>query len=180
MEQNKKQIKVEERIKNIKNLWFSSYIGITLVIVSVILLSYSNIITVFNSENVGQTGTITGSVTGTLPRPTTTLIIDYSTPLLLGLTILALIFGITRKGRAVQTEKVLNQFFERLEIIKTGNRKGTFFIGSNKYLELEWMDRGYFKIIYKSEDNFYAKSGELYWKILLILYKINKEEETKK
>ena len=177
MEQNKEQITLEEKIKSIRNLWLSGYIVITIVIVSVLLLSYTNIITVFNSEKIGQTGTTTGSITesitGTVPKPTTTIIIDYSTPLLLGLTILAIIFGVTRKGRAVQTEKVLDQFFKRLEITRTGNGKGTFFMESNEYLELEWLDRGYFKIIYKSEDIFYAKSGELYWKLLLIMYTIN-------
>lgn len=184
MEKNKEQKNIEERITRIKVLWLSSYALVTVVVIMVVLLSFTNILPIFNTEHTTKptTGTnsapSTSSIPSTIPITSKTLSINYITPILMGLIVLTVLFGVMRRGRAFQTGKVLEQFFERLEIKKTGSKTGTYEMDVGQELDLEWLDRGYFKIIFPTNDTFYAKSGELYWKLLLLTYKI--EIDTRK
>ena len=172
---------IEDRLRKINILWISFLIVSFSFILVFLLLNMSNIISEYQQSghqsynstvtNQGITSTINGSAISNIPLKSLS-VNSIILSILLFLVSIIIIFGIFYKGRSIHYNTVIKPFFDNLSILKTTHSSGIIPINQNKRIVVHWSDKGYFILQYNDVEEAYAKSTELYWKILFLMHKI--------
>ena len=162
---------LEERLFKIKLFWFS--LLITLLLFFTILFILNFLLPIYKAS----------------PPPTHADSIgpNNSTQfnLLQGLNILyifCIIFSIiiVQTAKLIQNNKVVNEYFTSLDILRTHHLNGVATLHKELSVEIIWSKKSYFILKQNNREIAFAKSSELYWKLLflkqnLLIGKIKKE-----
>lgn len=172
MSSNHQKFKFEDKIKKIELIWFLvNTILITIISITffIILLHSYDVKQVITSNKQRYTGTDKIPNFSTLSSTTNSNALPFIvfTIMIYMVLILIIVFS-TRKGRSLSVNKVKYSFFNELTLLKFNHSSGLITLDKKREIKVDWNDRGYFTIIYNSQEVAYAKSTELYWKILLV------------
>ncbi|MHA1982928.1 MAG: hypothetical protein ACW967_01160 [Candidatus Hodarchaeales archaeon] len=75
--------------------------------------------------------------------------------------------------RAYQSDKIIQPVFSNYNVAKTIRLGGIVSLNKGKEVKVNWSSKGYFILTYNNEPVAFAKSTELYWKIMYIRHKLN-------
>ncbi len=174
MSNKNKEITFEEKIKKIRLIWVLIYISLTFVIIIDFILNSFYFIYPQMKKNTSNGQPISGQLTfgTTLTHNIAQVTTDNFTTLILSIVIYALLLFLivisSLKGYSFHVNKVTDSFFDDLSIVKSNHSNGIISFAENKEIVINWSSSGYFIIKYNSEEIAYAKSTELYWKILFV------------
>ena len=170
---------IEDKLRKVNILWISFLIVSFSVLSGIFLILMSNIIAEYNqSGNQSINSTITNqgitSIINGLPKKTlkTSSVNSIILSLILSSIAVVIVIGIFYKGRSYHYETIIKPFFDSLSIMKTAHNSGIIPINQNKKIKVLWSDKGYFILQYNDREEAFAKSTELYWKILFIAHNI--------
>ena len=87
---------------------------------------------------------------------------------------------IVQTARIIQNNKVINEYFTSLDILRTHHLEGVATLDKELFVEIIWSKKRYFILKQNNREIAFAKSSELYWKLLflkqnLLIDKIKKE-----
>lgn len=158
---------LEKKINRIKLFWIIIFSFIILIAISI------SISTIFVSIINNQTNNHLGNSTGTFNGPSNSGYSFNFTPIVLFLILIIPIILVTKVGYNYQINDLIKQFYSSISIVKTDHLHGEIPITEASKLNVEWSSvKGYFIIKFNTDVLVYAKSSELYWKILFLRHKI--------
>lgn len=82
-------------------------------------------------------------------------------------------FLVSLMGIKLQKDKTINDFFTSIGVIKTHHLNGTIKLNDQITVEINWTNKGYFILKQDSEEITFAKSTEIYWKLLFLKQKLS-------
>jgi hypothetical protein len=87
---------------------------------------------------------------------------------------IGIIFILTSSGmaRAYQSDQLIQPIYADYNILRTKRLAGIISINQGKELYVSWSSKGYFVLTYNDEPVAFAKSTELYWKIMYLRHKL--------
>ena len=78
----------------------------------------------------------------------------------------------TGMARTYQSNQIIRPIFSSFNIVKTKDLGGIVTINHDKEVRVIWSTKGYFVLTYNNKPVAFAKSTELYWKILYLRHKM--------
>ncbi|MHA2104058.1 MAG: hypothetical protein ACW981_11585 [Candidatus Hodarchaeales archaeon] len=76
-------------------------------------------------------------------------------------------------ARTYQSDQLIRPIFSNYKIIKKNRLGGIILLNHGKEVSVSWSSKGYFVLTYNDEPVAFAKSTELYWKIMYLRHKLN-------
>lgn len=169
---------LEKRMLKIRIFWYGLLLGLFVVFTALFILSFLN-----SSPGVPPT---TSSNNNTVLIHSQTINTNNnqslsSFNLLNSLNILYIIALVTsvlivQTGKKIQSKIIINDFFKSIGVIKIQKLNGIVTLDKNYLIVINWSDKGFFIIKHDEKEITFAKSSELYWKLLYLKRKLLKNE----
>lgn len=169
---------LENRIIRINQLWTIFFLLIFIIATLIYIFSILNTPTPNMYQSVPpsyQNSSVTGSVAGVISSLPVNSINNNSSIYIIFLSIIYVFaifstFLISLRIKIAQSDREVRNFYKNYFFIKSNKNQVYVFLKEQDKITINWSTKGYFILSHNGEELAYAKSSELYWKILFFQY----------